>query len=620
MKIVYFSLVFVFFIQNLSAQLSFCEGSKGDAIFHEDFETDSGTGPALPTGTTDYNYVSGPPMPGDYTIWEHAPASTRWWFSEIPQVTPSGGRFLLVDAGYSPGLFYETEISGLCENTSYEFSAFLMNLYDAAHPLCPNGGIPINVKFEIWDETDSQLLGSGSTGEIRSSFSPQWEEYALTFQSEPGQNTVILRMYNNGEGGCGNDVAIDDIIFRSCGDFTEITSAVSEESVVDICQSEAPISFDLTARPDFAVYETHAFQWQERTGNEEWQDIPGATAGKFTTPQLNSSRHYRVKVAEDEVNVQSNLCSSASEAFNINIIEKPAAPQSEGNQISCSNEVIPALNVQAEEDESVNWYASENGNEILAENTSIFIPEREGIFYAEAVKNGYNCSGSDRTAVELKIFDAPEVQDEVIQFCADSQLQLDAGVAAAEYFWSSGENSRQIEVTSPGNYMVTIVSEEGCSAEKNFQIEQVEEAVIEDVYSEGNKLIIEPDGDGEFEYSIDGNNFQISNKFELSGGVYIIYMRDRAKCNTVTQEFPPMFITPNGDGNNDYFEIQGLNYFSTSQISIFDRYGKLLKTGKGENFSWDGSFNSHNLPADDYWFEIILEGYGTKKGNFSLIR
>ena len=37
----------------------------------------------------------------------------------------------------------------------------------------------------------------------------------------------------------------------------------------------------------------------------------------------------------------------------------------------------------------------------------------------------------------------------------------------------------------------------------------------------------------------------------------------------------PTFFTPNGDGINDFFTIPDLEFFSNSQLEIFDRFGKL---------------------------------------------
>jgi len=39
-----------------------------------------------------------------------------------------------------------------------------------------NGGIPINVRFEIWDESNTTLLNSGDTGDIFKDFK-QWNRW-----------------------------------------------------------------------------------------------------------------------------------------------------------------------------------------------------------------------------------------------------------------------------------------------------------------------------------------------------------------------------------------------------------------------------------------------------------
>ena len=225
--------LFLTFSSPVSAQLGFCEGSKGDAIFHEDFEGLT----QLPAGTTSYNYVSGFPNDGDYTISNRNNIPTNGsWHPSLPNTTDSGGQVLVVNADdVNAGLFYRTEISGLCQSTTYEFSAYLSNVYNRSSGVCPTpaGGIPINVRFEIWDETDSYIIQQGSTGDITSTTSPQWEQFAQTLQSQSGQQYVFLIMYNNVIGGCASDLAIVYINFRTCG---ELTVAYSHLTMPSICR------------------------------------------------------------------------------------------------------------------------------------------------------------------------------------------------------------------------------------------------------------------------------------------------------------------------------------------------------------------------------------------------
>ncbi|MFO8147156.1 MAG: T9SS type B sorting domain-containing protein, partial [Gillisia sp.] len=373
------------------------------------------------------------------------------------------------------------------------------------------------------------------------------------------------------------------------------------------------------------VYTRHFYQWQESTDNETWNNINGETAESLTTPPLISSRYFRVKVAEDEVNLNNNLCSSASEAFFIKIISTPEAPRSLGNISICSNEEPQALWVEAKPDETVNWYDAPQGGNLLAVGSTSFLPPASGTFYADAVKNDFSCAPGPRTSVSLEIYEVPAISDEVLQLCPDTALELDAGVEVMQYLWNTGENTRKVNTSVPGTFSVSLTTQNGCIVVKNFEVNAVEEALIEGINSEENTVIINTINPGEFEYSLDGINFQLSNLFEMvPGGIYTGYVRDFQQCFTATLEFPhivvPKFITPNNDGYNDHFQLNGVSWFEASEIRIFDRYGKLILSGKGANFKWDGTLNGKQLPASAYWYWIFIEGFEPIKGNFSLMR
>ena len=107
-------------------------------------------------------------------------------------------------------------------------------------------------------------------------------------------------------------------------------------------------------------------------------------------------------------------------------------------------------------------------------------------------------------------------------------------------------------------------------------------------------------------------------------GDYLVYTRDNLTCESSTMQIYvldyPRFFTPNGDDINDFWMIKSLYLFPKATVSIFDRYGKLLKQLDATSRGWDGTFNGYNLPADDYWFHIKFTDSKTIKGHFSLKR
>lgn len=84
------------------------------------------------------------------------------------------------------------------------------------------------------------------------------------------------------------------------------------------------------------------------------------------------------------------------------------------------------------------------------------------------------------------------------------------------------------------------------------------------------------------------------------------------------------FFTPNQDGFNDYWKINWFNNIEFSEVSIFDRYGKLIKVLKNNQDSWDGKYNSNDLYSSDYWFRFIYTDCNSNKkeykSHFSLKR
>lgn len=87
----------------------------------------------------------------------------------------------------------------------------------------------------------------------------------------------------------------------------------------------------------------------------------------------------------------------------------------------------------------------------------------------------------------------------------------------------------------------------------------------------------------------------------------------------------PKFFTPNNDGLNDTWKIQGVyNQFdASSTILIFDRFGKLLSEFGVLSDGWDGYYGGELLPPSDYWYLVKLVdndgGVTEKKGHFSLL-
>ena len=602
-----------------SAQLGFCTGNSGDPIFTEDFGT--GTTPnALPPGTTTYTYNPGDPNDGYYTV----SSNTNFfgWF-DVEDHTPgdTNGKSLIINADYTAGEFFRTTVSGLCENTSYEFSSWMLNLLPASG--CGGNPIPINVSFEIWDNTDTTLLASGKTGAIPCTSTPNWKQYALVFQTLPGQSDVILKMRNNGPGGCGNDLALDDIEFKSCGDSTVVNDPTGTEKV-SICSDATPVSKLLTAIPDNSVFSTHFYQWQQSPDGVSWTDIPGETSDTYDASLVNSTTYFRVKFAEDASNLNNGLCNFNSDSYEIHVVACPDPPVSNGDLTICENDSTP-LSVSTPNGVLVNWYDAASGGNLLLANSKTFKPSQSGTYYAEAETEEASCISKSRTALKMTYYPIPVMTDEELSFCENTALTLQPkvqnSVIVTSYAWSTGSNAKQIQVFTPGTYTVEVFTQH-CSKVKTFTVHQIDNPVIESIQSDGNDIVVTTANSGPYLYSLDGHIFQSDNVFKnKDGGMYTVYLKHQDCDQLIAQNYLhfyiPKYFTPNGDGIHDTFSLDGIEYYANSQVAIYDRYGKLLKFSQNKPFHWNGSYNGMRLPADDYWYVITIEGQ-TFKGHVAL--
>ena len=120
--------------------------------------------------------------------------------------------------------------------------------------------------------------------------------------------------------------------------------------------------------------------------------------------------------------------------------------------------------------------------------------------------------------------------------------------------------------------------------------------------------------------------YQDENIFRgVTPGYHTVYVRDKKGCGTVSAEVVvldyPKFFTPNGDGVNDLWQIEGIWEFPNSSILIYDRYGRIINGIKLNSGGWDGrDQNGVMLAANDYWFVITLQDGREIRGHFTLKR
>ena len=181
----------------------------------------------------------------------------------------------------------------------------------------------------------------------------------------------------------------------------------------------------------------------------------------------------------------------------------------------------------------------------------------------------------------------------------------------------TGPFGAELVVSSPnsGRYFVEIQTTLATTITDDilitfYGIPVLDEVEILEDLADSNNIRIVVDGDGDYEYAINGGEFQDDPVFfDVPPGENTVIINDRNGCGT-TEPIPflvvgyPKFFTPNGDGIHDAWNILGIETLTNPTVFIFDRYGKLLKQLDENTIGWDGTFNDRPMPSSDYWFRF----------------
>ena len=130
--------------------------------------------------------------------------------------TGDGGYFMAVNGApdeNSNPMFYQIKKIPVCPGTTYEFSAWVINMMPAG-----NEAEAPKISFVVNGMT---IATSGSVP-----YDGQWHQVGGTYTPGPGVYTVDLKVINAVQVATGNDLGIDDISFRVCKSSIDVTGPV----------------------------------------------------------------------------------------------------------------------------------------------------------------------------------------------------------------------------------------------------------------------------------------------------------------------------------------------------------------------------------------------------------
>jgi gliding motility-associated-like protein len=79
-------------------------------------------------------------------------------------------------------------------------------------------------------------------------------------------------------------------------------------------------------------------------------------------------------------------------------------------------------------------------------------------------------------------------------------------------------------------------------------------------------------------------------------------------------------FTPNGDGVNDEWFIENINFYPENEVLVYNLNGNLVYNKKSYNNDWRGTYNDKPLPNGTYFYVFVVDKSGqTYKGSVEII-
>jgi gliding motility-associated-like protein len=386
-------------------QRGFCNTGGGTTIFKEDFGTGAGFGPALADLNVikSYQYAGAAPLTeGKYTIVDNPRRAigNNDWKDMGDHSGQPGGRMLIANASNKPGEFYRKKLSIDCSNKQFAL-AFSACSVVSPSMFCGNNvvGIPSRIRLRI-EDVNGNLLAQLSDRYIPISGTndPDWREYGFTFTLPDALKDIQIVFINDAPGGCGNDLALDDISLKICNPIIDMEWDGKNVNRFGACVGE---DRKLSVRPPgmFRNPEYH-WQYQPKEGGT-WNDLQTGSENVYAIKNIQPSNTglYRVIVYEKNATDACRLQVETVPAI-VDVVKIPALKVTP--EITVCEGALLSLKFETDAPLPLYWWTTPNGKEYQNSLPTI-IPDisksDEGIYTFTGQYDNYSCKVSATTKV-----------------------------------------------------------------------------------------------------------------------------------------------------------------------------------------------------------------------------
>ncbi len=203
--------------------------------------------------------------------------------------------------------------------------------------------------------------------------------------------------------------------------------------------------------------------------------------------------------------------------------------------------------------------------------------------YIVTVTDGNGCTGTASIDVTENASLMPDISG-TLEFCDGNNTILDAGAGFSSYTWSTNEMNQSIDVTTGGNYSVTVSDDDGCTGSANVTVTVNANPIVtiggSTSFCTGGSSVLDA-GAGYASYA--WSNDSTSQTITVSvPGDYTVEVIDQNGCE--------------GDASVSVEESTSLNPVITGGNAFCENGSLTLNAGSGfATYLWSDNSNTQNL-------------------------
>jgi gliding motility-associated-like protein len=212
----------------------------------------------------------------------------------------------------------------------------------------------------------------------------------------------------------------------------------------------------------------------------------------------------------------------------------------------------------------------------------------------------------------------------------EALVVIESGNAPFTYEWSTGDTTNPIDGLEAGSYWVNVQDAFGCEMTLTFGVFEPELLTV-DLFSPepltGFNVSVFGGSDGSIQASVEGgtpaysylwsNGSTLENINGLTAGDYSLIVTDENGCTATAliqlvepdELAMPEGVSPNGDMQNDFFVIKGIESYPNNLLTIYNRWGNVVYEQSGYNNEWQGQ-NNKGEPLPDGTYYAIFQPSG----------